>query len=144
MVQKLSDYLTMNRKIFNINKVKFKSRETLNAIFSLNLKLGHSPTLRELQRELGLGSNNPVLSRLRKLEKFGLVSRGKGPRAIEITKHGFDYLSKYGVYTKSHQYDYDVGALGHDLRLDPGGTSGTTFEPEQLQVTGDKFVVTEE
>lgn len=71
--------------------------ETLNTIYSLREQHTIPPTLRDLQKGLGLHSNNPVLGRLRKLEKLGWIKRRtRKARGITITAKGYGKLD-FGV-----------------------------------------------
>jgi SOS-response transcriptional repressor LexA len=103
---------------------KSKITETLKAISFLQARFGVSPTLREIQAELGLRSSNPVSFRLRRLEKIGLIARSKKARSIVITNAGLKLLSEY--YSG---FRFELGSLANPelewsgLRFETSGTS---------------------
>ena len=61
-----------------------KQKKVLDAIETYMKKYGQSPTLEELQMELGVKSKHSIVQFLEYLDKKGYISKGRGYRSIRL------------------------------------------------------------
>lgn len=66
-----------------------RDHAALVAIRRLTIRQGWPPTVRELAAELGLASSDSAQRRILRLTALGWVEKGKGPRALRVSRLGF-------------------------------------------------------